>query len=408
MSKYKGFTTVELRRPERSTFDLSHEKRLSTRVGKLTPIFISETMPNDTFYGQSEVLIKLAPLIAPIFHRMNIYVHYFFVPNRLLWADWEAFITGGRLGTETPPVPPKVDMEDVLEGSQNFLDTGSLADYLGIPNIPDADSALWALRTLDLMPFAAYYRCWYDYYRDRNYTADNDYLPLESGTVSSLTYSELMKMRYRAWEHDYFTSALPWTQRGAEVLMPLAGTGVIGADARTGDIRKQSDGTLASSGPVRSSVGNAIVDTGSGNEDIYMDVDGSVEITNSDISINDLRRAVRLQEWLERNALAGSRYNESIMAHFGRKTSDARLQRAEYLGGGKAVVQISEVMTTAYSIDADSAVVPPANPTGRGSTYANTNKFSYNCEEHGFIIGIMSIIAYFGLYARPSAHVSES
>lgn len=390
MSKYKGFTTVELRRPERSTFDLSHEKRLSTRVGKLTPIFISETMPNDTFYGQSEVLIKLAPLIAPIFHRMNIYVHYFFVPNRLLWDEWETFITGGRLGDiEAAPTPPRVDIEDVLESSLNLLDTGSLADYLGIPNIPDSDSALWQLRTLDLMPFAAYYRCWYDYYRDRNYTPDNTILPMLSGTGSASDFGDFLQMRYRAWEHDYFTSALPWTQRGSEVLMPIAGTGTIADNARTGDIRKVSDGSLASSGALSSSLG---VEKVGGTEDVYHDVTGDVEITTSDISINDLRRAVRLQEWLERNALAGSRYNESIMAHFGRKTSDARLQRAEYLGGGKAVVQISEVMTTAYSIDADSAVVPPANPTGRGSTYANTNKFSYNCEEHGFIIGIMSVL----------------
>lgn len=110
------------------------------------------------------------------------------------------------------------------------------------------------------------------------------------------------------------------------------------------------------------------------------------------MTINDFRRAVALQSWLERNALAGSRLNETIMAHFGRRTSDARLQRAEYLGGGKAVLQISEVNTTAYSKDADDNIVPPANPNGRGSAYANTNSFTYNCEEWGFILGIMSVM----------------
>jgi len=117
-----------------------------------------------------------------------------------------------------------------------------------------------------------------------------------------------------------------------------------------------------------------------------------VDITSSGVTINELRMSIRLQEWLERNALAGSRYNESIMAHFARKTSDARLQRAEYLGGGKVSVQISEVLTTAYSEDADTNVVPPANMAGRGFVLDGTPSFSYNCEEHGFIMGILSVM----------------
>lgn len=382
---------MELRKPKRSTFDLSHEKRLSTRIGKLTPVFITETMPNDTFYGSTEVLLKIAPLIAPIFHRLNLYVHYFFIPNRLLWEDWEPFITGGRLGAEvaTPPVPPYFDIQEVTSEGLDLLDTGSLADYLGVPPIADASSATWTGRTLDLMPFAAFYRVWYDYYRDRNFVADNEILPLSSGQDST-NYISLLNTPYRSWQHDYFTSALPWTQRGAEVLMPLEGSGSVtyfnesqlftdvGGVPANGNIQSlaAAPGTLGDSAATPIRVENI----------------ADVDITNSNVSINDLRRAVRLQEWLERNALAGSRYNESIMAHFGRKTSDSRLQRAEYLGGGKAVVQISEVMTTAYSEDASSEVVPPANPSGRGSVYGNTNKFSYNCEEHGFIYGILSVM----------------
>lgn len=394
MSQYKGFTSVELRRPERSTFNLSHERRLSTRIGKLTPIFISETMPNDTFYGSSEVLIKLAPMLAPIYHRLNMYVHYFFVPNRLLWKDWEPFITGGRLGDQvtTPPIPPRLAIPDVLGQFFNGLDVGSTADYLGVPPIPDASAANWSNRTLDLMPFAAFYRCWYDYYRDRNYQPDNTILPLSSGYFGVAgDLVELTRNRYRAWEHDYFTSALTFTQRGVEVLMPIEGSGDVVYNTTTrGFVSGTStpangDATFNGSGTPT----GALID---GGNNVRLENIDYVEITNSEISINDLRRAVRLQEWLERNALAGSRYNESIMAHFGRKTSDSRLQRAEYLGGGKAVIQVSEVMTTAYSEDADTNIVPPASMTGRGSAYSNTNKFSYNCEEHGFVIGILSVL----------------
>lgn len=383
MSQYKGFTSVELRKPTRSTFDLSHEKRLSSRIGKLTPIFISETMPNDTFYGSSEVLLKVAPMKFSIFHRLNMYVHFFFIPMRLLWKDWETFITGGRLGeaVQTPPVPPYFDIGQLLAYGTNALDVGSLSDYLGVPPIADAASATWVGKTLDCMPYAAFYRCWYDYYRDRNYVDDNQYLPLASGNIFN---SELFITRYRAWQHDYFTSALPFTQRGQEVLMPIEGSGQVSYLPIT-QVEVFDSGDLH-----RDAVNEDLV-SAIGNPAVVKNID-EVTIDNSSVSINDLRRAVRLQEWLERNALAGSRYNESIMAHFGRKTSDARLQRAEYLGGGKAVVQISEINTTSYSADDLGEVVPPGVPTGRGSAYSNTNKFSYNCEEHGFIIGVLSVM----------------
>lgn len=395
MGKYKGFTSVELKRPGRSTFDLSHEKRISSRIGKLTPVFISETMPNDTFHGSSEVLVKLAPLVAPIYHSLKLYVHYFFVPNRLLWTDWEPFITGGRLGefVESPPQPPHARFDDTFGLALDLLDGGSLADYLGFPPIPDADTALWGDRTYDLLPFAAFYRCWYDYYRDRNYVADNSFLPLASGGHASPELPELLETRYRCWEHDYFTSALLTTQRGAEVLMPLEGTGTVQYLTNsilldTQDPGVGSPGTLVIPG----SGGGEIQSTGDAGRSLQLQNISGITLDSSSVSINDFRRANALQIWLERNQLAGSRYNESIMAHFGRRTSDSRLQRAEYLGGGKAVIQISEVMTTAYSEDATAEVVPPGNPAGRGSTYANTNSFTYNCEEHGFVIGILSVM----------------
>lgn len=379
MGTYKGFTSVELRRPTRSNFDLSHEKRVSGRIGKLLPVFISETMPNDTFRVKSEVLVKLAPMIAPIYHRLNLYVHYFFVPNRLLWEDWEDFITGGRLGeaVTTPPVPPSRIMQPLI--ADGYFQAGYLPDYFGCPLIDVADAAAWGNRSIDLMPFAAYYKVWYDYFRDRNYVADNDVLPLASGAQP--TNGSVMDMRTRCWQHDYYTSAMLTTQRGAEVLIPMEGA-VTYLDT--------SEVYTAAGVPVTGDVqaGSGLMTDGTNN----IRVENIDEIANSTITINDLRRANRLQEWLERNQLAGSRYNESIMAHFGRKTSDSRLQRAEYLGGGKAVIQISEVMTTAYSEDADTNLVPPGNPAGRGSTYANTNGFSYNCEEHGFVIGILSVM----------------
>lgn len=383
MANYKGFTSIELKRPERSTFNLSHEKRISSRIGKLTPVLISETMPNDTFYGSTEVLVKLAPLIAPIFHRLNLYVHYFFVPNRLLWRDWEEFITGGRLGeaVTSPPVPPHAQITAIQGWSIDALDVGSIADYLGVPVIPDAQAG-WNGRTIDLMPHAAVYKIWHDYYRDRNYVADGTDLPMGQG-LNNLQI--LFQEHYRCWEHDYFTSAQLTTQRGAEVLLPMEGSA---STVTSGGVPVNDSKYLG----VDNSLSPGDLYVGDTFNPLTAGAAAELVFENSTITLNDFRRANSLQIWLERNQLAGSRYNESIMAHFGRKTSDGRLQRAEYLGGGKAVIQISEVMTTAYSEDAASDVVPPGNPAGRGSTYADTNKFTYNCEEHGFVIGILSVM----------------
>lgn len=401
MSSYKGFTTVELKKPKRSLFDLSHEKRISTRMGDLTPIFISETMPNDTFKVNTEVMLRLAPMLAPIMHRVNVFVHYFFVPNRLIWKDWEKFITGGRLGTETPPVPPNIAINSIQGLALNLWANGSLWDYLGGLPITDGDATYGAAK-IDVMPFGACYKVWYDYYRDRNYVNDNDTLPFVSGTQpDALTCGNTMVLYKRDWQKDYFTSALPWTQRGNEVLMPLIGSGTVssittasaGGKLRRTDTGAQMAGfleTTATANPTTVSISSG----GIAGLDVYYDPNGTLtaNVSSSGVSINDLRRSQQLQSWLERNALAGSRYNESIWAHFNRRTSDGRLQRAEYLGGGKVTVKISEIVTTAWSEDGAANDVPPANMAGHGLSFGNTNRFSYNCEEHGFIVGFMSIM----------------
>jgi len=401
MSQFKGFTSVELNRPKRSKFDLSHERRMTMRMGQLVPCFVSETIPDDTFRISTEVMLRLAPLLAPIMHRVNVFVHFFFVPYRRLWEGWENFIVGGRLGTETVTIPPYFKINGVLAENLDYFDKGSLADYLGIPNIPDADVALWTDRKIDALPFLAYTKIWNDYYRDQNFEADLEgrvgsglkYLPIEEGvTEISGDFDKYLTLLYRKWQHDYFTSALPWTQRGDEVLMPLQGTGTV-TYLKPSKARLVAGDTLIASGDIVTDAGGDLQNIVLPNVgELYIENIDEVELTSSDVSINDLRTALALQKWLERNALAGSRYNESIMAHFGKRTSDGRMQRAEYLGGGKVVVKISEVVTTAFSEDADTNVIPPASMTGHGMVIDNASKVNYNCEEHGIIMGIMSVM----------------
>lgn len=394
MSDYKGFQSVKLTRPKKSTFDLSHDKRLTTRMGRLTPCLVMECLPSDSFRGSSEMLVRLAPLLAPIYDRIQVFVHFFFVPNRLLWDDWEPFITGGQFGAEvtTPPIPPCMDIGDILNSDATAFQSSSLWDYLGVPVLPQAPSiaANYNGLNIDVMPVGAYNLIYYEYYRDRNFEDDNtlDY-PMPSGVLPMFGDLGGYALQIRSYKHDYFTSALPFTQRGAEVLIPVDASvsyleqaiyvnNSTSADPTTVEV----DPTGAADG--RSNFNSAGVAGPHGIENIE-------SVSNTTTTINDFRSAYALQVWMERNAIAGSRYTESTQAHFDVKPQDERLQRPEYIGGGRIDVKISEVVSTAWSNDG-AADVPLANMGGHGVTYGNTNQFNYFCSEHGFIMGILSIM----------------
>lgn len=402
MSDYKGFQSVQLTRPSKSTFDLSHDKRLTTRMGRLTPVLTLECVPSDYFRGSSDMLVRLAPLLAPIYDQLNVFVHFFFVPNRLLWEDWEEFITGGRLGVGidplVAPIPPFIDIGVVGAAVPEAFQKSHLLDYLGVPNMPFAGENFGALEgiNLDYMPVAAYVLIWYDYYRDRNFTADSlvDY-PLPSGEFA-FGADLFLQCFTRNYKHDYFTSALPFTQRGQQVLIPIDTTVTYLDQSRM--IRSDTDTPLTNDGLVGGNIGSAVPGGLFINKQDYQDdgVAGRIEnidtMSNTTSTINDFRSAYALQVWMERNAIGGSRYNESTEAHFGVKPQDSRLQRPEYIGGGRIPIKIAEVVSTAYSQDGADATVPLANMGGHGVTFGNTNRFSYFCTEHGFIMGILSIM----------------
>lgn len=394
-SNYAGFTSIELSKPARSMFDLSHEKRMSCRMGWLVPFFITETLPNDTFQVTSEMMLRLAPLVAPIMHRVNVTAHFFFVPNRLLWEDWEEFITGGNEGPgiDTAPIPPNYLLDDVLVSGASWLDQGSLSDYLGLNPIPDAQRPNWLGRKIDVLGHAACYKAWYDYYRDRNYQLDDQYdiLPLPSGQLDPAVpigrIDRLFEMKQANWQKEMFTSALPWTQRGSQVLIPMEADVNYLEKTR---LFKEGTNTKATAGSWSISTDvDGSYPTDSQPEQLRIENIESIE--NSTVTINDFRRALALQSWMERSAIGGSRLNETIYAHFARRTSDGRLQMAEYLGGARNTVKISEVVTTAFSSDDGGGIVPPANMAGHGLALGSTNRFRYNCEEWGFIVGFLSI-----------------
>lgn len=402
MGNFEGFQSTRLTKPQRSQFDLSHDKRVSTIMGRLTPVLTLEAVPSDTFRGSSDILLRVAPMLAPLYDQLELYVHYFFVPNRLLWANghedsWETFITGGRLGVGvdpvTAPVPPFVQVAWLMGNDSTSFKKSTLLDYLGVPLLRSIDGTVgnWDGVHLDVMPVLAYDLIWFEYYRDRNFINDDVFgipIPVPGGQHDVADALDWFNLRKRAYKADYFTSALPFTQRGEEVLMPLAGTGSV--TYLPVSVVKNQDGSTAAVGGLFNDVFSTLDDSAAENSRIE-NID-EVNIDSSSVSINDFRTAYAMQVWLERNAVGGSRYTESTQVHFGVKPQDSRLQRPEYIGGGRIKIKITEVVSTAYASDGDASVVPQGNMAGHGVAFGNTNHFQYFCTEHGFIMGIASIM----------------
>lgn len=399
------FDSVKLKRPRRNVFNLSYESKLTVNAGELVPVMCKPVVPGDKFRVNTEMLVRLAPLVAPMMHRVNVFTHYFFVPNRLVWNQWEDFITKGVDGTDAPAFPTlKLPSTVDTANGHRFFGDSSLWDYLGLPSLNQIGNAAFQTQSpngvkapagyeVSALPFRDYLLIYNEYYRDQNLTSEIEF-SRDGGSIEAITTNPLLMLRRRAWEKDYFTSALPWVQRGPEVTVPVSGAGgSMDVELKS----KAADQYFVSSSGSRPTgkleVVNGVLfashESSGTSVGAYLSPNNfQVNVDEMGVSINDLRTSNALQRWFERNARSGSRYIEQILSHFGVRSSDARLQRPQFLGGGRVPVSVSEVLQTS-STDETS---PQANMAGHGISASVNHGFTRYFEEHGYIIGIMSVM----------------
>lgn len=448
------FNEVEINTPDRSSFDMSFENRLSLNMGALIPVSCQEAIPGDVFNGNPQFFARFAPMLAPIMHKVDLFHYTFFVPNRLLWKSWQDFISPGdgkktmanlSDGSYVPPEKPYFrttgnSYDNYALSGLKFLQRGSLIDYLGAFGVPDSNGVA-RRRYVDALPFRAYQLIYDEYFRDQNVTPSID-LSLEDGLCEDngnvAETSKLLTLRYKAWEHDYFTSALPEPQRGPDVFLPMGDTAKLKVDPTLGDtyIRANSNKqpidmdyefptAAATNGDLRfiggdengvimaRQVGTHTTSSSPSSAELrpssqsataaYLDVTENtyVDLTEAtSITMNTLRQANALQKFLEKSARVGGRYIESILAHFGVNVPDARLQRPEFISAGRVPVQVSATTAESASNVTDGTTTwlnVQGTQTGNAIS-SGSDSFNYTALEHGFLMTIVCVLprtAYF-------------
>lgn len=352
---------------KRSKHNLSHYKLLTCNQGELVPIAAVEVLPGDTFRHATSLLERVNTLDRPVMTPVHATVHHWFVPYRLIWQDFEDFITGGPDGdnASTPPY--------VTTPAETGFAIGSLADYLGVrPGV--------ASQQVSALPFRAYALIWNHFYRDEDLQTA---LTISKASGSDTTTNTALQNV--CWEKDYFTSARPEPQKGPDVMLPLGTSAPVvrsGTNAAWGTLRADTGAGFSGSGLTALSSPAAKLGSDSA-VPLQLDPADTLEVDLTEagaVSINELRELSAIQRFEENMMRHGSRYIERLL-QMGVKSSDARLQLPEYLGGGSQTVQFSEVLGTDSTNLGDMG--------GHGIAALRSNRYERFFEEHGILISLM-------------------
>jgi len=390
------FTMIPKADIPRSSFDCQSTHKTTFDAGYLIPVYVDEMLPGDTFRLNMTAFARLSTPIYPIMDNMHLDSFFFFVPNRLIWSNWQKFM--GQQANPGDSISYVVPQQVSPAGGYAI---GSLQDYMGLPTVGQVSNT----GTVSHCAFwpRAYNLIWNEWFRDEN-LQNSAVVDTGDGPDNVANYTLLRRGKRK----DYFTSALPWPQKGTSVSLPLGtsapvyGTGYsLGLTDGTNNfgLRASSTSNLNALGGAYNKLLPSTTGGGAeGNDEVLGVVTSGVSGLYADLStataatINQLRQSFQIQKLLERDARGGTRYTEIIRAHFGVISPDARLQRPEYIGGGTSNISINPIAQTSGT-NASGTTAPLGTLAAMGTALAHNHGFTYSATEHGVVIGLVAVRA---------------